>query len=83
MRTLLVSFLAIILSGFFNDTKSQTKFEFPELPYGYDALESFIDKETMEIHYTRHHKAYFNNFVKRPLRKTSLAINQFTTSFQK
>jgi len=64
MRTLLVSFLAIILSGFFNDTKSQTKFEFPELPYGYDALESFIDKETMEIHYTRHHKAYFNNFVK-------------------
>lgn len=64
MRTLLVSFLAIILSGFLNDTKSQTKFEFPELPYSYDALETFIDKETMEIHYTRHHKAYYNNFVK-------------------
>jgi len=38
------------------------KFEFPQLPYGYDALEPFIDKLTMEIHYSKHHKAYFDNF---------------------
>lgn len=30
----------------------------PELPYSYDALEPYIDAETMEIHYTKHHKGY-------------------------
>jgi Fe-Mn family superoxide dismutase len=30
----------------------------PELPYAYDALEPYIDKETMEIHYTKHHQGY-------------------------
>ncbi|MBI9034958.1 MAG: superoxide dismutase [Bacteroidales bacterium] len=39
------------------------KFEFPELPYAYDALEPHIDAQTMEIHYTKHHKAYFDKFV--------------------
>ncbi|GAB1473754.1 superoxide dismutase [Bacteroidota bacterium] len=43
--------------------KTLNKFEFPQLPYAYDALEPFIDKLTMEIHYSKHHKAYFDNFV--------------------
>lgn len=34
---------------------------FPSLPYAYNALEPHIDAMTMEIHYTRHHKAYFDN----------------------
>ncbi|MFC3418102.1 superoxide dismutase [Salinicoccus hispanicus] len=33
-------------------------FELPELPYAYDALEPNIDKETMEIHHTKHHNTY-------------------------
>ena len=33
----------------------------PELGYSYDALEPFIDAETMEIHYSKHHQAYTNN----------------------
>jgi len=37
--------------------------EFPALPYAYDALEPYIDARTMEIHYDRHHRTYFNNFV--------------------
>ena len=37
--------------------------EFPALPYSYDALEPYIDARTMEIHYDRHHRAYFTNFV--------------------
>ncbi len=37
---------------------------FPELPYAFDALEPYIDAMTMEIHYSKHHKAYFDNFMK-------------------
>lgn len=43
--------------------KTLNKFEFPKLPYAYDALEPHIDKMTMEVHYSKHHNAYFNNFV--------------------
>ncbi len=38
--------------------------EFPALPFAYDALEPYIDARTMEIHYDKHHRAYFNNYVK-------------------
>jgi superoxide dismutase, Fe-Mn family len=37
--------------------------EFPALPYAYDALEPYIDARTMEIHYDKHHRAYYNNLV--------------------
>jgi Fe-Mn family superoxide dismutase len=37
--------------------------EFPPLPYAYDALEPYIDARTMEIHYDKHHRAYFTNFL--------------------
>ncbi|MCW3075532.1 MAG: uncharacterized protein JWO32_141 [Bacteroidetes bacterium] len=37
---------------------SGKSFTLPKLPYSYDALEPFIDKQTMEIHYTKHHQAY-------------------------
>jgi superoxide dismutase, Fe-Mn family len=30
----------------------------PSLPYEYDALEPFIDAETMRIHHGKHHKGY-------------------------
>jgi Fe-Mn family superoxide dismutase len=38
-------------------------YEFPALPYAYDALEPHIDRMTMEIHHTKHHKAYFDKFT--------------------
>lgn len=37
--------------------------EFPPLPYAYNALEPYIDARTMEIHYDKHHRAYYTNFV--------------------
>ncbi|WP_435932843.1 superoxide dismutase [Mn] [Moraxella bovoculi] len=36
-------------------------FVLPELGYAYDALEPHFDKETMEIHHSKHHQAYVNN----------------------
>lgn len=31
------------------------------LPYAYNALEPFVDAQTMEIHYSKHHAAYVAN----------------------
>lgn len=35
-------------------------FELPKLSYSYDALEPYIDAQTMEIHHTKHHGGYTN-----------------------
>ncbi|WCA22643.1 superoxide dismutase [Candidatus Phytoplasma oryzae] len=37
------------------------KYSLPELGYEYNNLEPFIDRETMELHYTKHHQNYLNN----------------------
>jgi superoxide dismutase, Fe-Mn family len=36
----------------------------PPLPYAPDALEPYIDKQTMEIHHGKHHNAYVTNLNK-------------------
>jgi superoxide dismutase, Fe-Mn family len=41
-------------------------FSLPELPYTYDALEPFFDKQTMEIHHTKHHKGYVDKLNDTP-----------------
>jgi Fe-Mn family superoxide dismutase len=35
----------------------------PELPFAYDALEPIMDARTVEIHYDKHHRTYFNNYL--------------------
>jgi superoxide dismutase, Fe-Mn family len=35
-------------------------FELPDLPYAYDALEPYIDTQTMQIHHDKHHATYVN-----------------------
>jgi Fe-Mn family superoxide dismutase len=36
-------------------------FELPPLPYPYEALEPYIDTETMHLHHDKHHQAYITN----------------------
>jgi superoxide dismutase, Fe-Mn family len=36
-------------------------FEVPPLPYDYNALEPYIDEETMHLHHDKHHQAYVTN----------------------
>ncbi len=45
---------------------ANTNFEghkFPDLGYDFNALEPYIDAQTMELHYTKHHQGYYNNFM--------------------
>jgi Fe-Mn family superoxide dismutase len=39
-------------------------FSLPPLPYATDALEPFIDAQTMQIHHDKHHAAYVTNLNK-------------------
>lgn len=45
---------------------------FPTLPYAYNTLEPYIDALTMEIHFTKHHKAYFDN-LQNAVKETEMA----------
>jgi Fe-Mn family superoxide dismutase len=53
-------FFAIIALAFLS-ISARAEFKQEPLPYSYDALEPFIDAQTMEIHYSKHHLAYINN----------------------
>lgn len=33
----------------------------PALPYAFDAFKTILSQEAMEIHYTKHHKTYYDN----------------------
>lgn len=41
-----------------------TAFTLPALPYAYDALEPYIDRQTMHLHHDKHHAAYVTNLNK-------------------
>ena len=63
-NSLLAIFLLIIAISAFAQEKVKTNFEFLKLPYAFNALEPSIDSVTMRIHYSKHHRAYYDNFLK-------------------
>lgn len=44
--------------------QSGDPFSLPKLDYAYNALEPYVDAQTMEIHHSKHHQAYVNNLNK-------------------
>ncbi|BAU64366.1 Superoxide dismutase [Stanieria sp. NIES-3757] len=52
-----------------SDAASDKPFQLPPLPYAYDALEPYIDAETMRFHHDKHHAAY--------TKKLNQAVNQY------
>lgn len=58
----------------------QTTHQFAPLPYAYDALEPYIDAQTMETHYDKHHRSYYNNFLK-AIQGTELEKTDMLTIF--
>ena len=54
----------LAVAAFGQEAPAPAALEFEPLPYAFDALEPYIDAQTMEIHYSRHHQGYFNNLVK-------------------
>ena len=40
------------------------EYNLPALPYSYTSYEPYIDAQTMEIHYSKHHQAYVTNLNK-------------------
>jgi len=42
--------------------KDEDRFKFPKLDYAYDALEPYIDAQTMELHHSKHHAGYTKKF---------------------
>ncbi|MGF1542175.1 MAG: superoxide dismutase [Pleurocapsa sp.] len=51
------------------DEASEQPFQLPPLPYPYEALEPYIDAETMKFHHDKHHAAYTKNL--------NQAVNQY------
>jgi Fe-Mn family superoxide dismutase len=76
MKKIIISSCALLLAftACNNPSSQQTKSAEPEqftpvehtftaLPYAYDALEPYIDAQTMELHYSKHHRGYYNKFM--------------------
>ena len=55
-------------------TLDMVTFSLPDLPYSYNALEPYIDAQTMEIHHSKHHQKYIDTF-NATLEKISPALN--------
>lgn len=57
---------------------SSLPFTLAPLPYAYNALEPFIDEQTMTIHHTKHHQAYVNKLNETPSTNIDFQVDDMT-----
>jgi superoxide dismutase, Fe-Mn family len=62
LLTLGLCCLALLMSG--SASAIAASFTLPPLPYDYNALEPYIDAQTMQLHHDKHHAAYVTNLNK-------------------
>lgn len=60
----ILTFLLLGSSLFLTAQSTTEVFKLLPLPYSYAALEPYIDAQTMEIHYSKHHQTYVSNLNK-------------------
>ena len=53
--------IKLLFALFLITITASAQFTQKALPYAYNALEPFVDAQTMEIHYSKHHAAYVKN----------------------
>lgn len=61
-------------------------FKLPDLPYNYNALESFIDEATMKIHHLKHHQTYvdkLNSTLEKYPKLGKLSIEELLSNLDK
>jgi len=63
MKKFFIYFVALLAIPVMLQAQQESIHKFAPLPYAYNGLEPYIDKMTMEIHYDKHHRAYYNNFM--------------------
>ena len=51
------------MTSYGSESKAFEGHKFPDLGYDFNALEPYIDAQTMELHYTKHHQGYYNKFL--------------------
>lgn len=59
-----ILYFSVLLLTFTVGSVEAQSYVLPALGYEYDALEPYVDAQTMEIHYSRHHQGYLNNINK-------------------
>jgi Fe-Mn family superoxide dismutase len=66
MKTIIYSAIFVLITFnaiYVKAQNAEQAYVFEPLPYSFNALEKAIDAQTMEIHWDRHHRGYYNNFV--------------------
>jgi superoxide dismutase, Fe-Mn family len=60
-RLLIIGLFCVALWFSGHDSAIAASFTLPPLPYDYNALEPYIDAQTMQLHHDKHHAAYVTN----------------------
>ena len=69
-----------------NVANEKGEFILPKLEYAFDALEPYIDAQTVEIHYAKHHQTYItnlNNALKGHDNLIKLSVEELLTDLSK